>query len=80
VAATRCDACDRRIRKNHHELRLTDPMTGQVVGHYHTRPDCHQEAAKYLTGGTVLLATFVHPDRCGPDQEHCDGGWSELVA
>ena len=33
-----------------------------------------------LTGGTVLVATFVHPDGCGEDQERCDAGLSEAVA
>jgi hypothetical protein len=76
----RCDSCGKRIRRNHHELVLTDPATGQVVGYYHARPDCQQAAAKYLTRETVLMATFVHPDRCGDDQEHCDGGLSEWAA
>jgi hypothetical protein len=39
-SSPRCDACKKRIRPNHYELRLTDPMTGQVVGHYHARPGC----------------------------------------
>jgi len=78
--STRCDACNKRIRRNHHELRLTDPMTGQKVGHYHARPECQEAALKYLTSGAMLMATFVHPDRCGPDQERCDAELSEALA
>jgi hypothetical protein len=77
--APRCDACDRCIRRNHHELRLTDPTTGQQVGCYHARTECQSAAAKYLTSGAVLLATFVHPDRCGPSQECCDAGLCDPV-
>jgi hypothetical protein len=73
----RCDACDRRIRKTHHELRLTDPLTSQIIGCYHSRPGCQEVATKYLPSGTVLSATVVHPDRCGPNQSLCDAGLSE---
>ena len=76
----RCDHCGKRIRPNHHELRLSYPTSGQGIGRYHTRPDCQAAAAKYLTGGTVLLATYYHPPRCGDDQAHCDAGLSEVVA
>ena len=76
----RCDACNKRIRRNHHELLLSDFQTGQVVGHYHARPECQAAAVKYIVGGVVLNATFVHPDRCGDDQEHCDGGLTEWAA
>jgi hypothetical protein len=78
--ATRCDNCGRRIRRNHHGLVLTDPLTGQEVGRYHARPGCKEKAVKYLTSGTVLAATFLHPDRCGPNQERCDAGLSEDAA
>jgi hypothetical protein len=79
----RCDACNSRIRRTHHELVLTEPMTGQVVGHYHAgerKQDCQRVAVKYLVGGALLMATFVHPDRCGSNQDLCDGGLSEAVA
>ena len=80
IAARRCDCCNKRIRLNHHELVLSDFMTGQVVGHYHARLECQGAAAKYLVGGVALSATFVHPDRCGDDQEHCNGGLPEWAA
>ncbi len=71
----RCDACNRRLRPNQHELHLSDPMTGQLVGKYHARPDCQEAAITYMTQpGAVLLASFIHPDRCGLDQERCDSG------
>jgi len=76
----RCDACNRRIRRNHHELLLSDFQTGQVVGHYHARPGCQGAAAKYITDGAVLQVSFVHPDRCGDEQEYCDGGLPEWAA
>src|SRR4051794_29233147 len=44
----RCDACNKRIRRNHHELLLSDFQTGQIVGHYHARPECQAAAAKYI--------------------------------
>jgi hypothetical protein len=75
----RCDACGVRIRPNQHELVLADAMTGQVVGRYHA-PGCQEAAIKYMKGGAVLMANYLHPDRCGPDQEYCDGGVSEEVA
>jgi hypothetical protein len=80
VAATRCDRCNRRVRPGHHELRLTDPSSGQLVGRYHTRPACQEAATKYLTRGTVLVASFIHPDRCGPNQQYCDAGLTEDAA
>jgi hypothetical protein len=75
----RCDACNRRLRDNHHELQLSDPSTGQVIGRYHA-PGCQDAAARYFVPGVVLVATYVHPARCGPEQEYCDGGLSEEVA
>ena len=78
--ANRCDACGRRIRHNHHGLVLTYPLSGQEVGRYHARGACQEAAVKYLTGGAVLAATFVHPLRCGDNQERCDAGLSEFVA
>lgn len=68
------------MRDNHHELVLSDPLTGQVLGHYHTGPawpKCAPRAASYLGEGAVLQASFVHPDRCGEQQEHCEAGLSE---
>jgi hypothetical protein len=44
---------------------------------YHTRPSCQQAAAKYLVAGSVLMSTFLHPPRCGDDQQFCDVGLSE---
>jgi hypothetical protein len=79
-SSPRCDHCNRRIRENHHELQLADPLTGQRVGSYHTRPECQAAATKYMTGGTVLLLTYLHPDKCGPGQELCDGGFYEGAA
>jgi hypothetical protein len=80
----RCDACKWRLRENQHELHLTDPLTGQVIGRYHADPGSHAEcmarAEKYFQPGEVVLLNVVHPDRCGPDQEHCDAGLSEAVA
>jgi predicted RNA-binding Zn-ribbon protein involved in translation (DUF1610 family) len=75
VSTHPCDACGRRLRPNHHELHLSDPQTGQLVGRYHA-PRCQAAAAKYFVAklGVVLVATYVHPDRCGENQEHCDGG------
>jgi hypothetical protein len=79
-SAPRCDSCLKRIRQNHHELVLSDALTGQEVGHYHTRPGCQQAAMKYLTSGAVLVASYHHPARCGDDLENCDGGSCEAVA
>jgi hypothetical protein len=77
----RCDACNRRLRPNQHELHLSDPLTGQLVGKYHARPDCQEAASKYMMQpGTVLFASFIHPNRCGPDQERCAGGLSGSAA
>jgi hypothetical protein len=76
----RCDACSKRIRRNQHELVLSDFLTGQVVGCYHVRRDCQAAATKYLMGGAVLRATYAHPPRCGVEYELCDGGLSEAVA
>lgn len=75
--SARCDACNRRLRPSHHELHLSDALTGQLIGRYHAGvgwDGCMTAAGKYVRSGVVLVATFVHPDRCGPDQEHCDGG------
>jgi hypothetical protein len=33
-----------------------------------------------MTSGTVLLASIVHPLRCGDDQHHCDTGIGEDAA
>ena len=77
--STRCVACNRRIRRNHHEMVLSDSMTGQEVGHYHVLPECQEAALKYLTSGEVLTASIVHPDRCGAGREHCDAGFSEAI-
>jgi hypothetical protein len=76
----RCDSCNKRIRRNQHELLLIDPLTGQRIGHYHAMPDCMRAAAKYFKPGTVTMSTFVHPDRCGDDLEECDGGLPEWAA
>jgi hypothetical protein len=81
--APRCDACSRRIRPNHHELHLSDPLTGQLIGVYHAGAGwsgCMSAASKYAKPGVVILGTFLHPDRCGPNQERCDGGAFEVVA
>ena len=75
-----CDSCNRRINKSQHELVLSDALTGQKVGRYHARPRCQESAIGYMTQpGVVLLATFVHPSRCGPQQEFCDGELSEAA-
>jgi hypothetical protein len=77
-ATTKCDACNKRIRRNQHELLLRDFSTGQVVGHYHA-PTCQGAAVKYFTAGVVLRATYLHPDKCGPKHERCDGGLREVA-
>ncbi len=76
----RCDACDKRIRPNHHYIRLSDLTTGQVIGRYHARPPCQLAVTKYLEAGAVLRFSIAHPDRCGPNQEHCDAALNEVVA
>jgi hypothetical protein len=65
---------------SHHELRLSDATTGQLVGRYHVRRECQAAATKYFEPGVVLSATYYHPYRCGPNQEHCDAGAFEVVA
>ena len=76
-AQPRCDACGRSLRPHHHEALLTDFATGQQIGRYHA-PACQGAALKYLTrGGGMFGLTYLHPDRCGPDQELCDGGLGE---
>jgi hypothetical protein len=80
MKAIRCDACERRIRRNQHTLRLSDPLTRQPIGSYHTRSACQEAATKYMTSGAVLIASIIHPDRCGEDQAHCDAGLSEGAA
>jgi hypothetical protein len=78
-----CDACGKRLREHQHELLLRDLFTGQVLGHYHAGAawdECMAQAGKYISRGAALQATFIHPDRCGDEQEHCDAGLSELVA
>jgi hypothetical protein len=75
---SKCDACNRRLRRNQHELHLSDPRTGQVIGRYHTgepHADCMAAAEKYLTSGAILMATVVHPDSC---QECCDVGLADM--
>jgi hypothetical protein len=72
-----CDACDGRIRRDEHELRLSDPLTGQRIGTYHA-PRCQAAAIKYFQQGVVLSLTYAHPDHCGPDQQFCDGGLGEM--
>jgi hypothetical protein len=79
---SKCDACGKRMRPVHHELHLTDPMTGQVIGRYHAGiawGDCQFHATKYLVVGAVVQAAVVHPDRCGAEMEHCDAGF-QVVA
>jgi hypothetical protein len=77
----RCDACNRRIRKNHHELVLRDFETEQVLGCYHARPGFQAAATKYIVPGVVLRGTYYHPERCGGEAlEHCDGWLSESAA
>jgi len=79
--APRCDCCKRRIRRNQHELVLSDLTTGQVIGHYHAHQDCMVGASKYFYGkGAALRASFIHPDKCGENQQHCDAGLSEGAA
>jgi hypothetical protein len=77
---TRCDSCDRRIRRTHHEFVLRDFETEQIVGRWHAA--CQGAAAKYLLSGTAAAfrGTYYHPERCGGDLEHCDGGAPEWVA
>jgi predicted RNA-binding Zn-ribbon protein involved in translation (DUF1610 family) len=82
-AEPRCDSCARKITATQHELVLSDPETGQVIGSYHAgegRQDCRQAATKYLTAGVVLAVTYYHPRRCGLNQELCDSGLREEVA
>ncbi len=77
---TRCDACNRRIRPNQHMFILRDFETEQIVGRWHAA--CQGAAAKYLLSGTAAAfrGTYYHPERCGGDLEHCDGGAPEWVA
>jgi hypothetical protein len=78
--AVLCDACNKRIRRDEHELRLSDFTTGQRIGVYHA-PRCQEAAVKYLVqGGAVLNMTYAHPDRCGSNQECCDAGLSAVLA
>ena len=77
---TRCDFCDRRIRRTHHEFVLRDFETGQVIARYHTKPGCQVAAADYFVSGVAIRATVYHPERCGDDREACDGGVSEWAA
>jgi hypothetical protein len=79
--ATRCDACNRRIRANQHELLLSDLRTGQQVGRYHAAGRCISRAYAYMRQpGAVLRLSVVHPLRCGPNQALCDAGYSEGAA
>jgi hypothetical protein len=76
----RCDSCGRRVRESQHGIRLSDLLTNQTLGRYHARPGCQEGAAKYFKRGVALRATILHPDRCGPGQENCDGALGEVVA
>ena len=79
MRAVRCDSCGKRIRPSHHEARLIDAESGQVIGRYHGT--CREAVAGYLTRpGAVLALRIMHPKRCGPDLERCDGGVTERVA
>jgi len=73
-----CDDCQRPIRHSHHEWALRDPATNQLIGRYHGV--CQHSASKYFGPGVVVLLTYYHPDRCGPNQERCDAGAFEEVA
>ncbi len=77
---TRCDACNRRIRRTHHEFILRDFETEQIVGRWHAA--CQGASAKYLLTGTAAAfrGTYYHPERCGDDLSLCDGGVAERVA
>jgi hypothetical protein len=72
-----CDACGKRIRPGHHELRLSDPRTDQEIGLYHAGPPgsphaiCMARANRFCLPGEVLTGTVRHPDRCGPEGEYC---------
>lgn len=77
---SRCDACELPLRKSHHELVLRDFETRQVLGRYHVRPECRDAASRYFRPGVAVGATFLHPSRCGHEQENCDGGIFEVVA
>jgi len=68
-----CDKCSCRVRPNHHALLLSDLLTGQRIGYYHA-PQCLEAAVKYITNGAAIRASFMHPDSCGPQQEHCNAG------
>jgi hypothetical protein len=70
----RCEACGRRIRPAHHELRLSDLLSGQLIGRYHGNPDCMGAATRYVVGAAALRLSIVHPERCGDDFERCDVG------
>jgi hypothetical protein len=76
----KCDACNRRIRRNQHEFVLRDFVTGQIVGRYHARPECQAAAATYFVAGAVLRGTYYHPPKCSAELELCDGGLPEAVA
>ncbi len=73
MSAPRCDACAKRIRPAHHEARLIDAETGQVIGTYHGT--CQGAAAKYMTRPAVFVLRIYHPPACGPDLQTCGGGW-----
>jgi hypothetical protein len=77
LKTSKCDACNKRLCPAHHELHLTDPRTGQVIGWYHSGEayaDCMARAEKYFRPGEVVLLNVVHPDRCGAEQELCTMG------
>jgi hypothetical protein len=74
-----CDGCERPIRDSQHELLLRDFTTGQILGRYHAAT-CQHSATEYFVPGMVTEVVYVHPDRCGENQEECDGGAFEVVA
>jgi len=73
VSAARCDSCGKRIRPAHHEARLLDAQTGQVIGTYHAA--CSGAATRYLARPAVFVLRIFHPEQCGPDLRRCGGGW-----
>ncbi len=76
----RCDSCDRRVRPNQHGIRLSDLLTGQLIGQFHARAGCRDGVVKYFDeAGAALRFSVVHPRRCGPEQERCDGAVGEVV-
>jgi hypothetical protein len=77
----RCDSCERRVRPNQHGIRLSDLLTGQLVGQFHARPGCRDGVTRHFDQpGAALRVSVVHPSRCGDDFEKCDGGLLEEIA